>query len=138
MHCKLSTFVIPLLCGLLLCCGCSSISTRKPEDVSVWQAVSPVGKISVKMFVADYKALSVKVEEEIRAEEAKKDGIAPEDVKVSGYDIFDKVCDRIEEEPTPGYSPSLTEYFLLMLLIFTVVLVYKAVKAFFISPKKKK
>ena len=53
-------------------------------------------------------------------------------------DIFDKVCDRIEEEPTPGYSPSLTEYFLLMLLIFTVVLVYKAVKAFFISPKKKK
>lgn len=51
--------------------------------------------------------------------------------------LMERIVVTGESLPGDGYSPSLTTYFLIVLIAFAILFTIRVIKAFFVSPKKK-
>ncbi|MBR6886453.1 MAG: hypothetical protein IKN13_03470 [Bacteroidales bacterium] len=96
--------------------------------------------ISLPLLRADWAALMEQAPEKLleQANEGKKkkERISMEEFEVSEWDKFEYASDHIDEIAGDRYSPALTIYFYLMLVVFGCVLVWKTVKTFIIKPKR--
>ena len=115
-------------------------------------AMSPFDRIAIGQYLSDYRAgfaeskepaLRKKYadqlrkkekmkEEEAQAAAAKADSAALSTVRISA---LDRMVVTRQNLPVDKYSPSLTLYFLLVLVLFIVIFTIRVIRAFFVSPK---
>ncbi len=117
------------------------------------EIASPFKKISIKKLFTEVKA-SWKVSAEnatrekyakeklVRKDKMKEDAAKKAAAKASAEDMAEfkasfteRVSVTFRDLPAEGYSPSLTIYFLVVLVAFAIIFTIRVIKAFFISPK---
>lgn len=116
------------------------------------ELASPFKKIAIKKLFADLKASwpaaaetasrdkyaeHLVKKEHLKKDEAEKKAAAAEPETLAEYKAGfpERAAAAFRSLPAEGYSPSLTTYFLVVLLAFVVIFTVKVVKTFFISPK---
>ena len=116
------------------------------------EVMSPFERIAIGQYLSDYKAgfaesydaaARKKYAEKLRKSEkmkedealavaAKADSAALSTVRVG---LVDRMTVTRQNLPADKYSPSLTLYFLLVLVLFVIIFTIRVIRAFFVSPK---
>lgn len=116
------------------------------------EVMSPFERIAIGQYLSDYKAgfaesydaaarkkyaeklhKSEKMkEDEALAVAAKADSAALSTVRVG---LVDRMTVTRQNLPVDKYSPSLTLYFLIVLVLFVIIFTIRVIRAFFVSPK---
>ena len=141
-------YLFLLLAAFIASPGCSQTKTEKitdPERIAelrtrggdIKDVLNPFGKISIQTYINDWKRLLNTPEATLKAAKAKDKGVKPSEVTISGWDKFDYSAEHFKEQASPGYSPALTGYFCVVLLIFLIILIVKVIRTFLITSKKK-
>jgi len=116
------------------------------------EVASPFKKIAIRKLFADFKvswassaetatrekyAKDLEKTEKLKEEDAKKKAAKAEPEALADYkaNFTERLTVAFRDIPAEGYSPSLTVYFLVVLLAFVVIFTVKVIKTFFISPK---
>ena len=114
--------------------------------------MSPFERIAIGQYLSDYKAgfaesydaaARKKYAEKLRKSEkmkedealavaAKADSAALSTVRVG---LVDRMTVTRQNLPVDKYSPSLTLYFLIVLVLFVIIFTIRVIRAFFVSPK---
>ena len=119
---------------------------------SMKKIASPFKKIAIGKLFAEWKTTtSVAIEKGSREKYAeklrKKDGMKKDaaekaaakadlaDLEEYEPNFLERAVLTKQNLPADGYSPSLTIYFLIVLVAFVIIFTTKVIKAFFISPK---
>jgi len=119
---------------------------------SASEIASPFKKIAIKKLFAEIKAeypLSAekaareKYAEKLHDKDKMKEDAAkkaaakasPEELAEYKANKMERVTVTMRDLPADGYSPSLTIYFLVILIVFVIIFIYRVIKTFFISPK---
>ena len=137
-----------------------ALRTRHPEvpidslfsSGALKEVLSPFERIAIGKYLSDYKAgfaesydaaarkkyaESLRKNEKMKEDEAlaaaaKADSAALSTVKVN---VIDRMTVTRQNLPADTYSPSLTLYFLLVLVLFVIIFTIGVIRAFFVSPK---
>lgn len=116
------------------------------------EVMSPFERIAIGQYLSDYKAgfaesydaaARKKYAEKLRKSEkmkedealavaAKADSAALSTVRVG---LVDRMTVTRQNLPVDKYSPSLTLYFLIVLVLFVIIFTIRVIRAFFVSPK---
>lgn len=116
------------------------------------EVMSPFERIAIGQYLSDYKAgfaesydaaarkkYAAKLrknekmkEDEALAVAAKADSAALSTVRVG---LVDRMTVTRQNLPVDKYSPSLTLYFLIVLVLFVIIFTIRVIRAFFVSPK---
>ena len=138
-----------------------ALRTRKPDipvdslftAAAAKEVASPFKKIAIKKLFADFKlswASSAETatlekyakdklmkKDKMKKEEAAKAAAKADEEALAEYKAHftERLSVAFRDIPAEGYSPSLTIYFLLVLITFVVIFAAKVIKTFFISPK---
>ncbi len=116
------------------------------------EVMSPFERIAIGQYLSDYKAgfaesydaaARKKYAEKLRKSEkmkedealavaAKADSAALSTVRVG---VVDRMTVTRQNLPVDKYSPSLTLYFLIVLVLFVIIFTIRVIRAFFVSPK---
>ena len=116
------------------------------------EVMSPFERIAIGQYLSDYKAgfaesydaaARKKYAEQLRKSEkmkedealavaAKADSAALSTVRVG---LVDRMTVTRQNLPVDKYSPSLTLYFLIVLVLFVIIFTIRVIRAFFVSPK---
>lgn len=116
------------------------------------EVMSPFERIAIGQYLSDYKAgfaesydaaarkkyaeklrkTEKMKEDEALAAAAKADSAALSTVRVG---LVDRMTITRQNLPADKYSPSLTLYFLLVLVLFVIIFTIRVIRAFFVSPK---
>ena len=116
------------------------------------EVMSPFERIAIGQYLSDYKAgfaesydaaARKKYAEKLRKSEkmkedealavaAKADSAALSTVRVGPVDRMTVTRQNL---PVDKYSPSLTLYFLIVLVLFVIIFTIRVIRAFFVSPK---
>ena len=116
------------------------------------EVMSPFERIAIGQYLSDYKAgfaesydaaARKKYAEKLRKSEkmkedealavaAKADSAALSTVRVG---LVDRMTVTRQNLPVDKYSPSLTLYFLIVLVLFVIIFTIGVIRAFFVSPK---
>lgn len=77
-------------------------------------------------------------EEKLDKEKAEKKAAKADSTALadSRPNLMERIVITGQSLPGEGYSPSLTIYFMIVLLLFVIIFTIRVVKAFFVSPKK--
>lgn len=121
---------------------------------SVKKVLSPFNRISMGQYVREFKTVfkeeskdkvlrsnyAEKLHKEEKMEEAKAEKAAAkaDSTALSTVDatFFERVVYTEQNLPAATYSPSLTLYFMIVLILFVILFTVRVIRAFFISPKK--
>ncbi len=93
------------------------------------EMASPFKKIAIKKMFADFKLSWASSAETATREKYVKDK------QMKKANFTERLSVAFRDIPAEGYSPSLTIYFLVVLIAFVVIFTVKVIKTFFISPK---
>ena len=116
------------------------------------EVMSPFERIAIGQYLSDFKAgfaesydaaARKKYAEKLRKSEkmkedealavaAKADSAALSTVRVG---LVDRMTVTRQNLPVDKYSPSLTLYFLIVLVLFVIIFTIRVIRAFFVSPK---
>ena len=139
-----------------------ALRTRDPEipvdslftAAAMKKILSPFEKISIRGYLSEFRSgyaesaepaarkkyaeqLQKKEkmkEEEAEAAAAKADSAALSTVRVN---FLDRASVTRQNLPAENYSPPLTLYFMVVLVLFVIIFTFKVIRAFFVSPKKR-
>ena len=120
---------------------------------AIEKIASPFERISIGKFIAESKATyaeaadkatrqkyaeKLEKEEKLKKEQAEKKAAKADSTALadSRANLFERIVFTGDNLPGDGYSPSLTAYFIVVLLLFVIIFTVRVIKAFFISPKK--
>ena len=137
-----------------------ALRTRNPEipvdslftSGALKEVMSPFKRIAIGRYLSDFKAgyaesfdaaarkkyadklrKSEKMkEDEALAAAAQADSAALSTVRVN---VIDRMAVTRQNLPTDSYSPPLTLYFLIVLVLFVIIFTIRVIRAFFVSPK---
>jgi len=78
-------------------------------------------------------------EDKLKKEQAEKKAARADSTTLADYkaSFYERLVVTGESLPGDGYSPSLTAYFMIVLMLFVIIFTIRVVKAFFVSPKKR-
>lgn len=82
-------------------------------------------------------AEKLRKEEKLDKEKAEKKAAKADSTALADYhpNLMQRIVITGQSLPGDGYSPSLTIYFAIVLLLFVIIFTIRVVKAFFVSPK---
>lgn len=117
------------------------------------EIASPFKKIAIKKLFAEVKVSSATAAERATREKYAEDKLMKKDkmkeeaakkaaAKASAEEMADykanwseRMAVTFRDLPADGYSPSLTIYFMVVLVAFVVIFIIKVIKAFFVKPQ---
>lgn len=121
---------------------------------SAKKVLSPFDRISMGQYVREFKTVYrdesrdkvlrinyvdyLRKEENLDKEKAEKKAAKADSAALSVVDasFLERVVYTEQNLPAATYSPSLTLYFMIVLILFVIIFTTRVIKAFFISPKK--
>ena len=121
---------------------------------SVKKVLSPFDRIAMGEYVREFKTVYreesrdkvlrtnyadyLRKEEKLDKEKAEKKAEKADSAALSVVDasFLERVVYTEQNLPAATYSPSLTLYFMIVLILFVILFTVRVIRAFFISPKK--
>ena len=123
-------------------------------SASVKKVLSPFDRIAMGQYVREFKTVykeesrdkvlrgnyaeHLRKKEKMDKEKAEKAAAKADSAALSVVDasFLERVVYTEQNLPAATYSPSLTLYFMIVLILFVIIFTIRVIRAFFISPKK--